>query len=311
MILESELIDLLEDILGSCLKYKNGKELLFYCPFCNHKKRKLAVNLEKGFHCWVCGKKGVSVFYLIARFGTIKQISFYKKNFTTKDMGEGKTSKFAHRVKISLPKEFFPVSSSKSLASAPFKKYLKNRGVPENISLFYKIGYAIGGEYDGMIIFPSFNKFGNVNYFVARKIFDDFGNPYKKCNVANNEIVFNELNINWKKELTIVEGPFDMVKARGNVACLLGNRIENSVLFSNILLNDTPIILALDKDMRESGKEQQIAKQLLQYDIKVKTIDLNPFSDPGSMSFEEFFERKKKAFEYDQDFVLKSKIASV
>ena len=43
---------------------KNG-ENAFYCPFCNHYKRKLQVNVDtQQWHCWVCDAKGRSLFTL-------------------------------------------------------------------------------------------------------------------------------------------------------------------------------------------------------------------------------------------------------
>ena len=61
--------NILTEVLGS--SYSSKDELLFHCPFCKHHKKKLSVNIDKGFFkCWVCDTKG-GISYIIKRFGTI------------------------------------------------------------------------------------------------------------------------------------------------------------------------------------------------------------------------------------------------
>ena len=63
-------------------------------------------------------------------------------------------------------------------------------------------------------------------------------------------IIFNELNIDWSKELTIVEGPLDLIKTNDNATCLLGSSLtEDMLLFQKIVANKTNIKLALDSDI--------------------------------------------------------------
>ena len=59
-----QLINLLESVMGISKVLKKG-EHAFYCPFCNHYKKKLQVNIiSQMWRCWVCDKKGRSVFSL-------------------------------------------------------------------------------------------------------------------------------------------------------------------------------------------------------------------------------------------------------
>jgi transcription elongation factor Elf1 len=47
--------------LGRSVPHRNG-ERSFHCPFCNHHKRKLQVNIEtQKWHCWVCNAKGQTI----------------------------------------------------------------------------------------------------------------------------------------------------------------------------------------------------------------------------------------------------------
>ena len=61
--------NILREVLGS--GYDSRDETLYHCPFCKHHKKKLSVNVTKGFFkCWVCDTKG-AISYLIKRFGSI------------------------------------------------------------------------------------------------------------------------------------------------------------------------------------------------------------------------------------------------
>ena len=67
---EAEKIKILSNVLGT--SYREGhNQLLFYCPSCEHQKKKLSINVERNlFKCWVCDYSGRNVFRIIKRFGT-------------------------------------------------------------------------------------------------------------------------------------------------------------------------------------------------------------------------------------------------
>ena len=67
---EEEKIEILVDVLGSYY-HEGKKQLMFHCPKCEHRKKKLSVNVEKNmFKCWVCGFSGRNIFRVIKRYGT-------------------------------------------------------------------------------------------------------------------------------------------------------------------------------------------------------------------------------------------------
>ena len=101
--------------------------------------------------------------------------------------------------------------------------------------------------------------------------------------------VNNDININWSKPLTLVEGPFDLTKCNENATCLLGSTLRaDSALFQKIVEHKTPILLALDKDAKV--KMHKIAKLLCQYDIDVWYLEFNDNRDPGDLTKKEFEE---------------------
>ena len=131
----------------------------------------------------------------------------------------------------------------------------KERGITKAEILKWKIGYCSSGEYETRIIFPSFNKDGYVNYFVARTYIDHW-KRYLNPPVSNN-VLFNELYVDWNNDLCIVEGVFDAVVA-SNAIPLLGSSLrDSSKLLQKIIKHDTPIYLAMDPDAKD--KEQKVA----------------------------------------------------
>ena len=148
--------------------------------------------------------------------------------------------------------------------------------------------------YDVDIIIPSFSEDGELNYFVARRIDDSPAMKYLNAKVPKKDVVFNELRICWDDELTIVEGPLDLVKCDDNATCLLGSQIrEGHALFTQVVKNQTPVILALDPDAIE--KTHKFAKNLASYGISVKILNTGDFDDVGDMSRADFLKAKKAA----------------
>ena len=69
-----ELLQILQNVLGNGKELRNN-EVAFHCPFCNHYKPKLQVNLEShNWHCWVCNAKGRKVVQLFKKLKVSNQI---------------------------------------------------------------------------------------------------------------------------------------------------------------------------------------------------------------------------------------------
>jgi DNA primase len=110
------------------------------------------------------------------------------------------------------------------------------------------------------------------------------------CSKDKNEVVFNELYLDYEKPIKICEGPFDMIKCGNNATCLQGSELnEESKLFQEILLNGSKVILCLDNDMK--FKTQKIARKLFEYGIEVKVLQIRNANDPGEMNKKELDEQ--------------------
>jgi hypothetical protein len=146
---------------------------------------------------------------------------------------------------------------------------------------------------------PSFDAEGSINYWTARTIDDRTIGKYINPSIPRGEFIFNELNLDWRREITLVEGPFDLTKCDSNATAILGSNISRkSALFQAIARNRTPIVLALDSDMPE--KQHKWAKALSEFDVQVRVLNLNGHKDVGEMSKQEFLEAKSKARPWDK-----------
>tara|TARA_Y100000296_G_C5147126_1_gene244340 strand:- start:298 stop:1230 length:933 start_codon:yes stop_codon:yes gene_type:complete len=305
-------IAILRSILGD--SYRSRDEYLFYCPKCEHHKKKLSVNVAKNkFKCWICDYRGNSIHRLIRRWGNFNQqqqwseltsdfnINVFETLFKSELLVEEKQE-------INLPEEFQTLATSNgSVGSLPAKKYLKSRGVSENDILKWKIGYCFFGEYKGRLIVPSFNLDGNVDYFIARS-YDSNWKKYMNPPVSKN-IIFNELYVDWSSDLSIVEGVFDAIVVENSVPILGSTLSERHKLFNKIIENDTPVYIALDSDAE--AKTLKLIKKLIEYDVEVYKVDIHPYNDVAEMSKKEYQNRKKTATLMNSQSFLDYTIASI
>ena len=310
--MDSEKIQILEEMLGDF--YRSSEELLFSCPFCNHHKKKLSINISKNsYKCWVCDTSGRNIFYLIKRFGNYdhrKAWSNFSEDVDISDFDNlfrsDETKEPLQRIK--LPNEYVCLAN-KNLPSTAKKalKYLKNRGLNSYDILKWKIGYCETGEYRNRIIIPSFNLDGYCNYFIARTYTEDWL-KYKNPPVSKN-VVFNELLINWNNPTTLVEGAFDAIIAENSIPLLGSTLNSHSKLFRSILTHSKRIYVALDQDAEK--KALSIISALNSYGVEVYKIDTSDYEDVGSMAKKEFEKRKDAAMLFDSNALLIQKILQI
>lgn len=293
---EAEKVAILKDILGSCKR--TGSEYLFGCPFCHHHKLKLSLNLDKNkWKCWVCNSSGKSISYLVKKYGSKPDIERWKQHDECIDISSYDDSveylfssdkNISVGIPVHLPNEYRNLHTTNTLLSRKVKNYLKSRGLTDETIFKYSIGYCNSGKYENRIVIPSFDKDGNVNFFISRTFVDNFI-KYINADVPKNHVIFNELFLDFKKPITIVEGVFDAIKAGENSVPLLGSTLneKDSYLFNTICANNTKVFISLDKDARK--KELDIISLLLKYGIETEVVRIpNKYDDIGEMPLGEF-----------------------
>lgn len=287
----------LENILGKGQK-RARDNYAFHCPFCNHRKPKLEINLatsEEGYNpweCWVCQTKGKTVRSLLKQLKTPRETAAEILKYLPK----GSQIEYKTISILELPKEYQPLysASSTSVIANMVKKYLYERGLTDNDFIKYQIGYATTGTYGGRVIVPSYSGSNQLNYFVARA-FD--GNYFKYKNPeASKDIIFFENLINWDAPIILCEGVFDAMAIRRNAIPILGKSISTALYKKILTSNVNDIYVALDTDARD--RALQIAEQFLNQGKRVFLINL-PDKDPSEMGFKAFTELIQSAEELD------------
>jgi len=275
------LVQLLESILSKGSFNTQSSEITFYCPFCTHHKKKLNINLiSEKWHCWVCGIGGHKI------FGLFKKLKVHAKYFNELSKITGKTNSNISNKDydfVTLPQEF--IQLSKSNKKLPEVKnalyYLKKRGIDYIDILKYNIGICEKGKYSGMIIIPSYDKNGNLNFFTGRSYYDV---AFKHLNpTVSKDIIGFELFINWNEPITIVEGAFDAIAVKRNAIPLFGKIIPDSLKMKILDEKVNRINIALDKDAFKNALE--MAEYFMSYGLSVSFIEL-PEKDPSDLGFD-------------------------
>lgn len=289
----SEKVRFIESVFGTGKLARNGKNFDVRCPICaprDASKKKLAILIEDDrCHCWACGYKAHTLAPLIRKYSNRDKLSEYVEKYMVAsernrrcliiDIAE-------EPIKLALPKDFRLVvtASLRDPDVLAIRRYLSGRGIDERDMWYFKLGYSDEPRWKRRVIVPSFDAQGELNYFVGRSV-DKFRKP-KYDNPDNNKlpIIFNELNVSWDRELVLCEGAFDLMKCPDNSVPLLGSDLnEESALFNAIVAHSTPVVLALDDDMRVK-KTPRIARKLAEYDVPVRIARLPQDADPGQLS---------------------------
>jgi len=302
------LINVVNSVLGTGKSTSKGN-YAYHCPFCNHHKPKLEINFsendkgENPWHCWTCNKKGKSLVTLFKAIHTdpdkIKELKPYLK-ISSSDITQIKSSI------LKLPKEFKPLIniSDNDIVGKHALNYIKKRGITEDDILKYNIGYCEGGKFNKMIILPSYDATGKLNYFTARNFDKTSSLKYKNPDVSRNVIPF-ELFINWNTPIILCEGMFDAIAIKRNVIPLLGKNIQSTLMLKLVTSAVKKIYVALDRDALKEAL--QFCEQLINEGKEVYLVDLDG-KDPSELGFRHFTELIQNTYPLTFSSLLEKKL---
>lgn len=300
------LLGAVENVLGK--SYKRAKDnYAFHCPFCNHRKPKLEINLntndkgENPWECWVCETKGRTIRSLLKQL----KISGPQAQEVLQYIKKGEEIEYQVVKTIELPKEFQPLYSAPttSFSANIARKYLYDRGITDNDIMKYNIGYCIAGEFSDRIIIPSYDQNNQLNFYVARSFNRSYA-KYKNPEVSKDIIVFENL-INWNQPIIICEGVFDAMAIRRNAIPILGKNISKALLKKIVSSKVKEIYIALDKDALK--KAVKFCEQFISMGKKVYLVDMEE-KDPSEMGFQSFTNHIQDAEELDLSSLLQYKL---
>ena len=304
------LVNLTNSVLGTGKKTARGN-YAYTCPYCNHSKPKLEINFttnRKGlnpWNCWVCNTKGSRISVLFkkvkadsSKFQELKSlVNSYDYEDTTGVSNE----------KLELPKEYQKIIGNKDIIAKHAFSYLRARGITEDDIIKYNIGYCEYGTYAKMVIIPSYDEYGNLNYFTGRSFEKE---PYVKYRNPSwsRDIVPFELFINWDLPIILCEGPFDAIAIKRNAIPLLGKNIQRSLMKKIVSSNVEKIYLALDTDALNRALE--FAETFLDSGKRVYLVELQD-KDPSEMGFENFTKLVQNAQSLNYENLFEKKLSLI
>jgi DNA primase len=319
--------EILVDILGEPKCRCEGdveKQIQFNCPVCTEENNGIPdgkYNLEFTFgkalksgglfQCWRCSSydetmKG-SGFNLVKRFGTRDQYREYKR--LVKEIYESKLYDYflstaitdsANATKtIELPSTFKHLVINEC-EDKKLLEYIEKRQITQEMADRFSLGYTSREESDwtmrNRIIIPSYDSFGDLNYYVGRDFVGKTRMKYKNCNVDKKSVIFQESLINWDSTIYLCEGVFDAMRFPSNGVSMLGKVLtSDTYLFHEIVTKaNADVVIVLDGDTQEI--ETKKIYKLLNFGRlqgKIEYIDLyNGISNYKDMS--EIFEHEGK-----------------
>jgi len=281
------LVNLVNSVLGTGKRTARGNQA-YTCPFCHHHKPKLEVNFTENsqgnnpWACWACGKKGKTIKSLFKQIQVnasyFQELGKLVKTTTTDDIKENPQSI------LELPKEFKTFINNKDLTARHALAYLKKRDISKQDILKYNIGYCNSGPYNNMVVIPSYDNNGKLNYFTARSFEKDAFIKYRNPETSRDIIPF-ELFINWDLPIILCEGPFDAIAIKRNAIPLFGKNIQSNLMKKIVTSKVQKIYIALDTDALKQALG--FCEHLLDIGKEVYLVEMQG-KDPSEMGFEKF-----------------------
>jgi len=301
-----KLLTLIESIIGKGKKLRN-EEVAFHCPFCHHHKKKLQINLNTQlWQCWVCGSKGRKIYQLFRKLKASKKF-FEKLNEYTGDSDYTPSEKKYDNVK--LPDEYKRMINVEK-NNPEFRNalhYLRSRNITKEDILKYDIGYCETGPYTKMVIIPSYDNNGELNFFTGRSYYKDSSFKHKNPQVSK-DIIGLELYINWEEPIILVEGVFDAMAVKRNVIPLFGKLVLDKLKTMVVKNGVKDIYVALDKDARK--KALTVCDYFYSNGINVYLVDLDDM-DPSDLGFDQITKIIKETKIMSQMDLMQMKIMGV
>lgn len=303
-------VHFLKQHLGDGQFSSSTGELLVYCCFCFHHKKKLSINVKNNvFKCWVCDKRGKNFYYLLKQAGCrANDLKQARELFG--ETSDKTATEIEEHFALELPPEYtFVLDLEGTVFYDKIMNYLNNRGLSRADIIKYKIGYCTFGQYSNRIIIPFFNIDGSLNYFTSRTILKHEEKKYIDPLTPKGyktSIIPNEIMLDYSKPIFLYEGFFDGIYTENSIP-LLGSTLHvNSKVFQNIVKNKSVVYLALDSDAVK--KTIVICEKLLLYDVEAYWVDIGNFKDVNSMPKELFMAKIAEAQYITKSFLLRKKI---
>jgi len=253
-------VSILESFLGEHRKHNEDTgQIAFDCPACSEDKGmyggdgkgNLEINYNLGkYRCWACQDTNNmygNVGNLLDRYATPKNKRDY---LLVKPDTLDYISKVKSGIIVTLPEGYtkFSKCTGKEYKYDQAIRYLRDRGITDEIIDYYNIGFTTIGKYHDRIIIPSYDIEGKLNYFIARWFLKEYTKiKYLNPEAEKSEIIFNHNKVNTDATIYLVEGATDHIVTPNSIP-LLGKYITDDLI---VFLHDNAksfIVIVLDDD---------------------------------------------------------------
>jgi hypothetical protein len=269
MVRGQEFHAIVQNVFGDVKGLYVSEQVQVNCPHCQEReglaypddKFNLEINTAKRvFRCWKCEEPRFSgsLGRLIRTFGTSIDYDLYKSYAGIYDEYSYKDDEKEY-APVKLPEEMILFSQMDATNTEHFEAYnylINERKITRDIILKYRLGFCTTGKYEKRIIIPSYDKYGEINYFVGRNY--DTANkkkkPYDNPKSDKDRIIFNEGFVNWDSTVYLVEGTFEMLSFPVNIIPMLGKTISTTLFFKLKELKPDVVVL-LDPDAYKNSIE--------------------------------------------------------
>lgn len=257
------MINIFEEMLGSPRKHSETRcQIAFDCPECSAEKGmidgdgkgKLEINYAKDvYKCWVCyqqnGTHG-SITKLIKNYGNDKLLEEYRI------FKPDKVRQYEKKERINdLPESYQKLSElSSGYHYSKAMLYLSKRRITPDMIERYGIGVCSSGLYKDRIVIPSYDLYGDINYFVTRAYDSKNFMKYLNPEVDKTQMIFNEKLVSWDSTIYIVEGVFDHMVVPNSIP-ILGKFISDKLLKMLLEKASANVVVLLDDDAYNDAVE--------------------------------------------------------
>jgi hypothetical protein len=229
-----------------------GNDYHINCPFCTKRlqstdiKGHLNVSIVKHVaHCYRCDYAGSWIKLVmditgLPYYAAMSELYSVPKLAKFKDVSELLTVTKVHKAKLSyLPEDFHRLYHDDSFAASPYVKYMRRRGIKEEMWDKHDLGYAASIAL--RVIIPI-----EKGYWQARTITHWMAPKYLNPVVPARELIFNAEAMQLYDEVVICEGAISAMAVGNNAMALISKEATKERL-ERILASDVAtFVIALE-----------------------------------------------------------------
>lgn len=301
---------------------KNGHHFHCRCPICgdskiSKSKKRFHLDFNGGnpiYNCFNCNSSGSFLqLYSYIKGLTIneskKELYKYNSNNIIQILSKKKRDKIVEEIEyenfdyilndcIDLDEEaegYIKKSYQKLL-----KEFINNRHIPKNTKLYV----AYKGKFQSRIIIPIYDKYDNIIYFQARRLFKEMPKKYDNPALKKGSIILNEYKFDKDKYIIVTEGLIDAFGLGDNGTSALGKNITKEFIERLLKLTSKGVIIALDND--EDGLKS--LKSFMKDNKYNKTVKyfLFPREYAAFKDINTYVTKRNKSIKETYEFVVKN-----